>query len=180
MGLPPAQFGSGRPSEISGGQRQRVNLARAIVLEPKILFLDEPVSALDKTVQAQILNLLAELGRALGLTMVLISHDLDVVRYLCDRTVVMRGGEVVEEGPTGSLFASPQHEYTRSLIATLPRLEASPEAEAPPAGLGAPAVEPPVLEVRDLKVGFARGAVTTRAVRGVSFSLKPGEVMRRR
>ena len=133
VGLPPAQFGKRRPSEISGGQRQRVNVARAIVLDPKILFLDEPVSALDKTVQAQILNLLLDLRRDLGLTMVLISHDLDVIRYLCTRTAVMRGGEIVETGPTESLFAAPQHPYTQSLIATLPQIETSPAAEASPA-----------------------------------------------
>ena len=173
VGLPPAQFADRRPSEVSGGQRQRVNLARAIALEPKILFLDEPVSALDKTVQAQILNLLVALGRDLGLTMVLISHDLDVIRYLCKRTVVMRGGEIVEQGLTEQVFRAPQHDYTRSLLATLPRLEIAPAAE-PPAAL--PDVTP-LLEVGDLRVNFARRDGVTRAVRSVSISLRPGEVL---
>jgi peptide/nickel transport system ATP-binding protein len=173
VGLPPAQFGRRRPSEISGGQRQRVNLARAIVLAPRILFLDEPVSALDKTVQAQILNLLAELRRDLGLTMVLISHDLDVIRYLCARTAVIRGGEIVEEGPTAELLASPRHDYTRSLIAALPHLEALGSRTAPRVGAAAP-VEPPLLDVGDLEVSFRSGAA---AVRGLSLSVRAGEVL---
>jgi len=176
VGLPPAQFGRRRPSEISGGQRQRVNLARAIVLNPKVLFLDEPVSALDKTVQAQILNLLNELRRDLGLTMVLISHDLDVISYLCGRTAVMRGGEIVEEGPTAELIASPRHEYTRSLIDALPHLGPSPASPAAPAG-GVALAEAPLLEVNDLKVSFRQGAAVTAAVRGISLSLKPREVL---
>jgi peptide/nickel transport system ATP-binding protein len=177
VGLPPAQFGKRRPSEISGGQRQRVNLARAIVLNPKILFLDEPVSALDKTVQAQILNLLTELRRDLGLTMVLISHDLDVIRYLCSRTAVMRGGEIVEEGPTGELVASPRHEYTRSLIDALPHLEPSSASPAAPSQRTVAGAAAPLLEVSDLRVSFRQGSAAMAALRGISLSLKPGEVL---
>jgi peptide/nickel transport system ATP-binding protein len=177
VGLPPGQFARRLPSEVSGGQRQRVNLARAIALEPKILFLDEPVSALDKTVQAQILNLLVELGRDLGLTMVLISHDLDVIRYLCARTAVMREGEIVEEGPTARLFASPGHPYTQALIATLPRLEATPTARVAAAPAPKLAAAPPLFEVSGLEVAFARHNGETLAVRGVSLSLAAGEVL---
>jgi peptide/nickel transport system ATP-binding protein len=174
VGLPPGQFGRRRPSEISGGQRQRVNLARAIVLAPRILFLDEPVSALDKTVQAQILNLLVELRRDLGLTMILISHDLEVIRYLCSRTAVMRGGEIVEEGPTAEIMASPRHDYTRSLIAALPHLDAPVAARTATPGSVAASPAPPLLDVGDLRVSFRGGAA---AVRGIALSLRAGEVL---
>ena len=170
VGLPPAQFGRRRPSEISGGQRQRVNLARAIVLKPRILFLDEPVSALDKTVQAQILNLLVDLGRDLGLTMVMISHDLDVVRYLCARTAVMRDGEIVENAPTDQLFAAPQHDYTKVLVATLPSHYGAPR-------LPAPAAPTPLLRFDHIAVTFVHKGGSTRAVRGASLSLDPGETL---
>lgn len=170
VGLPPGQFGRRRPSEISGGQRQRVNLARAIVLKPRILLLDEPVSALDKTVQAQILNLLVELRRDLDLTMVMISHDLDVVRYLCERTAVMRDGEIVERAPTETLFAAPQHDYTKVLVATLPSLAGTPR---PPA----PVAPTPLLRFEQIAVTFAYKGGSTRAVRGASLSLDPGETL---
>ena len=121
VGLPAATFGARRPHQLSGGQRQRANLARTLALRPRLVILDEPVSALDKSMEAQVLNLLVDLRRDLDLTMVLISHDLIVVRHLCPRMIVMRDGEVVEDGATKSVFERPAHLYTRALIAAIPR-----------------------------------------------------------
>ena len=106
-----------RPSECSGGQLQRMVIARALLLEPKFLICDEPTSALDASIRAQILNLLVELKDQLDLTLVLISHDLRVVRYLCDRVAVMYLGQIVEVAPRDELFTRPRHPYTRVLLA---------------------------------------------------------------
>jgi peptide/nickel transport system ATP-binding protein len=119
------------PSQLSGGQKQRVNIGRALCVMPRLIVADEIVSGLDVSVQAQILNLLIELGRRHGIALLLISHDLSVVRYLCSRVVVMQRGKVVEQGDTAQVFSDPQHPYTRLLLSLVP--PADPSVAWPPA-----------------------------------------------
>jgi ABC-type glutathione transport system ATPase component len=118
----PSSVREARPGRLSGGQKQRVGIARALALEPDLLIADEATSALDVVVQASVLDLLAELSATTGVTLVCITHDLDLVRYVCRDAVVMRHGRVVEQGPVDAVFASPQDPYTAELIAAAPSL----------------------------------------------------------
>jgi ABC-type glutathione transport system ATPase component len=122
VGLPMA-YAKRYPHEFSGGQRQRIAIARALAPSPRVLIGDEPVSALDVSVRAQILNLLEDLRLGFALTLILVSHDLSVVRHMTDRVLVMQQGKVVEEGPTREVFRAPQHPYTKLLLDSIPRLK---------------------------------------------------------
>ena len=161
------------PHELSGGQRQRVMIAMALACDPDLLIADEPTTALDVTVQAQILTLLADLQKRLGMAIVFITHDLGIVRRLADRVAVMRAGEVVETGATEDIFARPKHEYTRML------LSAEPEGrKAPP-----PDDAPALLTGDDVHVTFRSGGglfakpLEIRAVEGVTVALRRGQTI---
>jgi peptide/nickel transport system ATP-binding protein len=132
VGLNPAQFARRYPHELSGGQRQRVNIARALALRPRLMILDEPVSALDKSVEAQVLNLLTDLKAEFGLTFLFISHDLNVVQYMADRVLVMYLGRVAEIGPVEAIYDRPAHPYTAALLASRPSMDPGNRRTAPP------------------------------------------------
>ncbi|WP_421699975.1 ABC transporter ATP-binding protein [Ancylobacter sp.] len=175
VGIPQPETRLGSyPHQLSGGQRQRVMIAMALANEPKLLIADEPTTALDVTVQAQILKLLKELQRRLGMAMLFITHDLGIVRKIADRVCVMNHGRIVEEGLVGELFAHPRHPYTQALIAAQPRGNpASPHPEAPV-----------VLETTGLKVWFPIKAGVMRrtvghikAVDGISVEIRRGETL---
>ncbi|MPY69812.1 MAG: ATP-binding cassette domain-containing protein [Alphaproteobacteria bacterium] len=144
VGLEPAIFADRYPHELSGGQRQRVNVARALALSPQLLLLDEAVSSLDKSVEAQVLNLLIEIKNRLNLTYVFISHDLNVVRFISDRVLVMYLGKVVETGPVEKVYTAPGHPYTRALIASRLSMDPSRRVEAAPVAGDLPSpINPP-------------------------------------
>jgi peptide/nickel transport system ATP-binding protein len=144
VGLDPVRFAGRYPHELSGGQRQRVNIARALALEPRVLILDEAVSALDKSVEAQVLNLLLDLKDEFGLTYIFISHDLDVVRFIADRVMVMYLGRIAEIGSTEALFTGCQHPYTQALLGSLLSMNPDKRTEvAPLSGDPPDPIDPP-------------------------------------
>src|SRR5437660_9985235 len=162
------------PHQLSGGQRQRVMIAMAIANEPDILIADEPTTALDVTIQAQILHLMRELKDRLGMALLLITHDLTIVRHMAERVCVMTQGEIVEQGPTAGIFDRPQHPYTRRLLA------AEPKGRVPPADPAAPVL----IEGDNVKVWFPiRSGIFRRikgyvkAVDGVSLKVRAGSTL---
>ena len=162
------------PHELSGGQRQRVMIAMALANDPDVLIADEPTTALDVTIQAEILDLMRELQQRLGMAMVFITHDLNIVKRIAQRVYVMRRGEVVEEGETASIFKHPKHDYTRALIESEPT-----GRKAPPA-----ANAPVVMSGQNMRVAFKLGGgflggapVLLKAVDGISLELKQGQTI---
>ncbi|MCO5070906.1 MAG: ABC transporter ATP-binding protein [Rhizobiaceae bacterium] len=163
------------PHELSGGQRQRVGIAIALAPGPSLLIADEPTTALDVTVQAEVLALLGELIGDLNMSLLMISHDLGVIASICEHTMVMKSGRMVEAGETAQVLGQPRETYTRSLIAAMPRRDEEADRIEPKALTPG---EPPVLEVKDLKREYRSnsGEVLTKAVDGVSFSVKRGTI----
>jgi ABC-type oligopeptide transport system ATPase subunit len=131
VGLPP-DAAERHPHAFSGGQRQRVGIARALALEPRLIIADEPVSALDVSIRAQVVNLMQDLQARLGLTYLFIAHDLAVVRHIADRVAIMQAGKIVEIGPVEQVYSDPQHPYTRALLASVPEI-----GDPAPAAVGA-------------------------------------------
>ena len=175
VGIPEAETRlASYPHQLSGGQRQRVMIAMALANEPDLLIADEPTTALDVTVQAQILSLLKELQKRLGMAMLFITHDLGIVRKLADTVCVMKEGKIVERGPVEQVFTAPEHPYTRALLAAEPKPDPAPiNADAPV-----------VVETKDLKVWFPikRGVMRRvvghiKAVDGVSIAVRQGETL---
>jgi peptide/nickel transport system ATP-binding protein len=177
------------PHELSGGMRQRVMIAMALSCRPKVLIADEPTTALDVTVQAQILTLMRELRAEFGTAIVLITHDMGVVAEMADRVALLRAGRLVEQGPVTEIFERPRHDYTKQLLDAVPRLGSFAGSEGPPRVTSKPAAIAdaklgPVLLVKDLRVvyrggsgWFGRGGSPAPAVKQVSFDLEPGRTL---
>ncbi len=163
VGLEPSRFAGRYPHELSGGQRQRVNIARALALRPKIVILDEAVSALDKSVEAQVLNLLLDLKDEFKLTYVFISHDLHVVRYMSDRVMVMYLGKVAEIGPSEAIFDDPFHPYSAALTRSMPTMDPDNRTnEAPLSGDPPNPIDPPPGCRFHTRCAVAEGVCATR------------------
>ncbi|MFB6842689.1 dipeptide ABC transporter ATP-binding protein [Streptomyces sp. NPDC056361] len=186
VGIPDAARRSrSRPHEFSGGMRQRALLAMALACEPRLLVADEPTTALDVTVQAQILDLLHELRRETGTALLLVTHDVGVAAESVDDVLVMRGGREVERGPVAGVLGAPAEPYTRRLLAAVPRLDGPVRTAAvrdpavhDPAGPGAEAARgEPLLEAVDLRREFGRGKTAVTAVDGVSLTVRAGETL---
>ncbi|WP_075290479.1 ABC transporter ATP-binding protein [Pararhizobium arenae] len=183
----PARRMTQYPHELSGGMRQRVMIAMALSCRPKVLIADEPTTALDVTVQAQILKLMRELKQEFGTSIVMITHDMGVVAEMADRVVIMQNGKTVEQGDVMDIFHRPSVTYTRELLAAVPRLGTYAGTDEPPRISSAPIRPPfpkPVLEVSDLTVTyggksgwFGRGAEVPPTVKGISFRLEAGQTL---
>ena len=179
VGLEPRRFAARYPHELSGGQRQRVNIARALALQPRVVILDEAVSALDKSVEAQVLNLLLDLKEAFGLTYVFISHDLNVVRYMSDRVMVMYLGQVVEIGPAQELFEAPRHPYTRALLSSIPSMDPDRRTEVPPlAGDPPNPISPPPGCRFHTRCAHAQAVCSQRMPVLAAGAVRPGQAAR--
>lgn len=178
VGLDPDQFGSRYPHELSGGQRQRINIARALAFEPRLVVLDEAVAALDKSVQAQVLNLLQELKAEHQLTYLFISHDLHVVHYMCDEVMVMYLGQIVEIGPVDSIYRHAAHPYTKALLSAVPSMDPAKRTTQPPlvGDPPNPINPPPGCRFRD-RCPHAEAVCTARAplLSAVVFSIGDGQ-----
>ncbi|NGO91112.1 MAG: ATP-binding cassette domain-containing protein, partial [Halomonas sp.] len=175
VGIPEPETRLGSyPHQLSGGQRQRVMIAMALANEPDLLIADEPTTALDVTVQAQILALLADIRARLGMSLLFITHDLGIVRRIADRVCVMNGGKIVEQGPVEQVLTAPAHPYTKALLAAEPKPDPAPPRPN----------EPVVMQTKDLKVWFPikRGLFRStvghiKAVDGVSVAVRKGETL---
>ena len=184
MELPdPAAIFRRYPHQLSGGQRQRVVIAAALVAEPELIILDEPTTALDKTVETQVLDLVSRLQKRTGTTLIYVSHDLNVVARMCERVLVMQKGKVLEDGPTLEVFTRPKTEYARSLIAAIPKLKS--DARSAPLKV---AHDAPVLSVRDLDFTYGNGGsrllrrifprrAPARTLCDISISITPGSTL---
>ncbi|MFD8866476.1 dipeptide ABC transporter ATP-binding protein [Streptomyces sp. NPDC059590] len=185
VGIPePEKRAAAYPFQLSGGQRQRVVIAMAIANDPALVIADEPTTALDVTVQAEILDLLRRLAAETGTGVLLVTHNMGVVADFADRVAVMYQGRIVETGPVEDVLLRPSHDYTRRLLAAVPRLSVAESDERPPAGEARPDDgsgsgdgTAPVVELRDISVVFGRGKRAVRALDGISLVVRPGETL---
>ncbi|MCB0079347.1 MAG: ABC transporter ATP-binding protein, partial [Caldilineaceae bacterium] len=170
------------PHQISGGQRQRVVIAAALACKPALMILDEPTTALDTTTEMQVLKLVKDLRQNIDTAIVYITHDLTLTNYMCDRVLVMHDGQVVEDGPANTIFERPRKEYTRQLVAAIPRVDGARIRKTP----RIPGTDAPILEVRDLSFAYAPQFSLARlfgtiepplAVKNVSFEIRKGETL---